>query len=534
MDISSLPVETLRDVARAIFTQYPALLAEVLSSLPASASKPAIPDSPDSPDASPRAPSRRPSLEVDEMEVADDVSHTSDEALGSGSESEPDNAPLPPSSSSDDGFVTVDRRKRKLGKKGKSESVAKTPNLGTSPPLPSHNATPATAAIPAAPATATTPTAPAPLSSPRKERPPPPIFLREKAKWANVEKLLSLKGIHFVKAQSVKESIKLQLQTSDDHRRLTTLLRSESIGFHTYALECEKSLRVVIRGLPAEFDPATIRADLESQGFPIREVHRMYSGRDKRPFDLVLVILDLSPEGKKIFGLKTVCRLSGLSVEAPFRLGPPGQCHRCQLYGHSARNCNARPRCVKCLGDHGTADCKRSRDDPTPPSCVLCNAEGHTANYRGCPKAPRASNKARARAPERFAPSAPQYTKTSSKVSTVPYRPPTTSAWAKPLAYTSVAPKAKTCSPPLPRSQVPTRAPAPTPLPSPRPSKPGQSAPAAASAGFLGAAPAVDFGKVTALLRKLSQAQTALEKLMILSDHQEVMSSLDNLSFKSQ
>ncbi|CAH2212817.1 jg21413 [Pararge aegeria aegeria] len=42
----------------------------------------------------------------------------------------------------------------------------------------------------------------------------------------------------------------------------------------------------------------------------------------------------------------------------------------------------AQHRCVKCLGDHGTADC--SRRDPTvhePQSCVLCYTQEHPANY---------------------------------------------------------------------------------------------------------------------------------------------------------
>ncbi|XP_045458409.1 protein TonB-like [Melitaea cinxia] len=43
-----------------------------------------------------------------------------------------------------------------------------------------------------------------------------------------------------------------------------------------------------------------------------------------------------------------------------------------------------------CLGDHGTTDCPRKVPDPeVPPSCVLCKQDGHPANYRGCPRAPR-------------------------------------------------------------------------------------------------------------------------------------------------
>ncbi|GBP92680.1 hypothetical protein EVAR_81858_1 [Eumeta japonica] len=46
-------------------------------------------------------------------------------------------------------------------------------------------------------------------------------------------------------------------------------------------------------------------------------------------------------------------------------------------------------RCVKCLGDHGTAQCTRNKDTDGPPACVLCKQKGHTANYLGCPRAPK-------------------------------------------------------------------------------------------------------------------------------------------------
>ncbi|XP_059061149.1 uncharacterized protein LOC131854046 [Achroia grisella] len=79
----------------------------------------------------------------------------------------------------------------------------------------------------------------------------------------------------------------------------------------------------------------SILEDLQSQNYPAHEVHRMYQSRsrNKAAIDLVLVVLDLSPEGKSIFDIKSVCQLSSLSVEAPRKRTYPGQCHRCQNYG---------------------------------------------------------------------------------------------------------------------------------------------------------------------------------------------------------
>lgn len=222
---------------------------------------------------------------------------------------------------------------------------------------------------------------------------PPPLFIQDKEKWNRVSALMRDKSINFTNARSTQQGIKVSLPTPTDHRRLTSLLKTESIGFHTYALEDERVFRAVLRGVPKEVDTDLVLEDLLRQGFPVHAVHRMYNGRTKEPYNLLLVISDLSKEGKSICNrLSTVCDLSGISVERPARNGHVGQCHRCQLYGHASRNCFAKPRCVKCLGDHGTPDCPRPKDRSLctePPSCVLCRASGHTANYRGCPKAPR-------------------------------------------------------------------------------------------------------------------------------------------------
>ncbi|GBP85034.1 RNA-directed DNA polymerase from mobile element jockey [Eumeta japonica] len=37
---------------------------------------------------------------------------------------------------------------------------------------------------------------------------------------------------------------------------------------------------------------------------------------------------------------------------------------------------------------HVTNECKRTKDSDAIPECMNCNGEGHSANYKGCPKAP--------------------------------------------------------------------------------------------------------------------------------------------------
>ncbi|CAG5037805.1 unnamed protein product [Parnassius apollo] len=214
--------------------------------------------------------------------------------------------------------------------------------------------------------------------------------MQDKSRWSNLSKWIDSKKIFCPKVHNGPQGIRIHVATTDDFRALTAHLKAQNLSFHTYSLAEDLNLRVVVRRLPKDLETEHILSDLKSQNIPVREVHRMHHATDKKRYlDLCLVILDLSPEGKEIYYLTRICNLTGIAVESPRNRSIVGQCHRCQLYGHSVRNCFARPRCVKCLGDHGTPDCPRMPESEGPPSCVLCGEGGHPASYRGCSKAPR-------------------------------------------------------------------------------------------------------------------------------------------------
>ena len=409
-------------------------------------------------------------------------------------------------------------------------------------------------------------TLPTPPPAPRRDR-PPPVVIQEKQLWDRVSSALRAKRINFTSARNTQQGISVTVPTSDDHRQLTRFLRAEKIGFHTYALEEERHLRVVIRGVPKELQTDAILSDLQSQGIPALEVHRLYKGHARIPYDLALVVLPLSPEGKRVFNVKTVCDISGLSIEAPHKRGSVGQCHRCQLYGHSARNCHARPRCVKCHGDHGTSDCARTADTTEPPGCVLCGELGHPANYRGCPKAPRrnrrverrnrlrrAPSRARApSAPRRAAPSTPSAPPKTAPAAPAPPAPsaprkPAPSAPAKPApsAPAKPAPSAPTKSvlsapnraaPSAPAKSAPSAPPAAPrpnawskPLYSSRPQKPPTTPSTSLQADlalvqdFL---KCFDIEEITVLAEKIRRSNNdAFARLAIISEHADLFNAL--------
>ncbi|GBP67641.1 hypothetical protein EVAR_98696_1 [Eumeta japonica] len=127
------------------------------------------------------------------------------------------------------------------------------------------------------------------------------------------------------------------MSSIDDFRKLNSYLIKSGIPFHTYALEEGRKVKAVLKGVPVEIDTEDIKADLVRQEYPVQTVHRMHR-RDGTALGLVLAILNKTDGATDIFkNLTNVCGLSGITVEAPSKKGIPGQCHRCQLYGHAAK-----------------------------------------------------------------------------------------------------------------------------------------------------------------------------------------------------
>ncbi|GBP64427.1 Nucleic-acid-binding protein from transposon X-element [Eumeta japonica] len=135
--------------------------------------------------------------------------------------------------------------------------------------------------------------------------------------------------------------IRITAASIDDFRKLNTLLIKSDFPFHTYALEEERKVKAVLKGIPLEFETEDIKLDLERQGYPVLAVHRMHR-RDGTALGMSLIILERCDRAKDIFEkLSNVCGLSVIIIEAPYRRGKLDQYHRCQLYGHAAANCHA-------------------------------------------------------------------------------------------------------------------------------------------------------------------------------------------------
>ncbi|GBP37273.1 Nucleic-acid-binding protein from transposon X-element [Eumeta japonica] len=81
---------------------------------------------------------------------------------------------------------------------------------------------------------------------------PPPVFVQNKDRWAELRKKCAEKNIQFSQARDSFQGLKLQAKTVADFRNLQNLLVTQGYAFHTYSLKEEREIRVVLRGVSRE------------------------------------------------------------------------------------------------------------------------------------------------------------------------------------------------------------------------------------------------------------------------------------------
>lgn len=224
----------------------------------------------------------------------------------------------------------------------------------------------------------------------------PPIFLEIKNDWTHeyIKTLISRYTKQFHLLYKGKNKIAVISYTPESHQALKEGLRSENIPYHTFCRKDERMAKVVIFGLP-DYMENHLKEELDAIGFSDTIVHKMRIPEKKAASPPFIVQL---PAGSDVSRFRQIKYISNCIVQ--IRKYHPNnlygtQCFRCQGFGHSSKNCNLSPRCVKCTESHLTSECPK-KDRNQPAQCCNCN-ENHPANYRQCTERQKYLNTIRAR-----------------------------------------------------------------------------------------------------------------------------------------
>lgn len=217
----------------------------------------------------------------------------------------------------------------------------------------------------------------------------PPIFLFNVNVKTLVDQLTSRNPPVSFKIKNVtKEKSKLFFSDPKIHMEMMRILREKKITAYSYTPREYKQESFILRGLYHGSVEEEITEEFNKivPGVvsKVTKYSTKYSIKNKLDTGLFLVTLNPGYKLTDISNIKAVLSQM-VTWEKPKRKGQELQCHRCQKWGHVAKNCTAEYKCVKCDNKHGPGECPRVVPNESPPHCVNCGESGHPANWRGCP-----------------------------------------------------------------------------------------------------------------------------------------------------
>ncbi|GFW42970.1 probable RNA-directed DNA polymerase from transposon X-element [Trichonephila clavipes] len=172
--------------------------------------------------------------------------------------------------------------------------------------------------------------------------------------------------------------------SAEEHRLIQKYISDKKLRSHTFEMAHNKQLKVVLRGLPTDFNQEELMTELHTFGFQPNHISLLRNRKTNTNMPLFLVTLPKSPESRGIFNIKTI-GFFRVAVEPLNKSTMPPQCYRCQEFFHHSRFCARAPKCLKCSGGHLTSDCTKSAKAPA--KCANCSGP-HPANFSGCPRNP--------------------------------------------------------------------------------------------------------------------------------------------------
>jgi hypothetical protein len=181
---------------------------------------------------------------------------------------------------------------------------------------------------------------------------------------------------------TVTKSVQVQCASADDKKKLIAKLVEQKFRYHTFTEPSEKPSIVALKNFFYTSCDELLKT-LKEEKIPATKV-TFLRDNEERPIYLVhfeknsINIQQLAHQHKAVDCV--IVKWENLDSNRK----RPTQCHKCQLYGHSAQNCGYNFRCVKCDKQHEPGQCERKTRDGNP-TCVGCGGP-HAANSRQCPE----------------------------------------------------------------------------------------------------------------------------------------------------
>lgn len=258
--------------------------------------------------------------------------------------------------------------------KNRFATLSAIPTAGTSSPI--------------AGSSTATPSSSTPAASKVVKQYVPPVYIKQTTKEVNRVLHHNFHGSDYeLRAVSGNRTC-LKAASRKVLLRIKSDLENRKMEFFSFTARDEKKVKVALKGLD-KYDPVEILQEMladdqiETKPTDVKRLRTPFSRQANHDLDIFTVSYPAGTTMAAIQRCKFIFRTRIQFVS--LKHSGPIQCYRCQQFGHATAGCRMRQKCVKCAGDHESADCTYGvAADRAILKCVLCGEQGHPASYKGC------------------------------------------------------------------------------------------------------------------------------------------------------
>ena len=190
------------------------------------------------------------------------------------------------------------------------------------------------------------------------------------------------KGDFIVIGDSVQDMIILQNESKMKAALGQKVKVSLPKAFQTSKVQ---NKRLAIKGVPTDIAETEFKEFLDLNKINYAKAERLKSKKDSRILPIFQLDINDPDEAEALISQNLACNVTGIIYKVEEFRAPISvmQCYNCQCFGHLAKTCRSKQKCLICGENHSHKGCP-SRESRTP-TCANCNGP-HVASYKGCPE----------------------------------------------------------------------------------------------------------------------------------------------------
>ena len=141
---------------------------------------------------------------------------------------------------------------------------------------------------------------------------------------------------------------------------------------------------LVIKGVPTDITESEFKEFLDINKINYAKAERLKSQKDGRVLPIFHLHITDPDEAEALLSKNLACNITGIVYQVEEFRKPVSvmQCFNCQSFGHSAKNCRSKQKCLICGESHTHKGCPNK--EARKPKCANCKGP-HVASYKGCP-----------------------------------------------------------------------------------------------------------------------------------------------------